>query len=167
MEDEAASPAYAEGNFNKLINQRLLREFEMTSVSFNRPNPTVSLNSSANDEKKQKEFKDAKVNFLEEIHNLYPEGKMSLTKDGTVYFKKDTLQRIANGEQMNDANSNPHIPSLELQNAARVLLENNAPSSINPKGDPWFTKQDLEHSIATDPAARQPIQLSQFGDIEN
>ncbi|WP_194722523.1 hypothetical protein [Noviherbaspirillum malthae] len=110
--------------------------------------PSIEKNPQASTSSSNKEFSDAKLKFLEEIHNLYPTGKMGINDDRQVFFDKKLLEHIRNGERINDTNGKPYTPSPELQNAARILLENDAPSSINPNGDPWFNKGDLERSIA-------------------
>jgi hypothetical protein len=110
--------------------------------------PSVEKNPQASTSSSNKEFSGAKLKFLEEIHNLYPNGKMGVNEDRQVFFDRKLLEHIRNGGQMNDTNGKRHTPSPELQNAARILLENDAPSSINPNGDPWFNKRDLERSIA-------------------
>lgn len=134
----------------------------MTSISFTRSNPTVSLNTSVENDKNAKDLYSAKVTLAEELKRLYPDGVMKTSSDSPLNFYNSSLEHIINNGTLRDENGELQPVSQEVRNAAKTILDNGGAAAISPSKGTWFTEDDLRKSIANDPAMNPVEKFQDF-----
>ena len=151
VEDEAVSPAYAEGKRNRLIDQCLFMGLKMRTTPSNQFVPPDSRTSAlmqtnhAGNWMPNEEYHQAKITFLDQLKRTDTDGVKLMA------FSDEDLEAIAHNKvkEARDDDGNIHPISPELRKAAQIILDNGGVSAINPGGD-IFTSKHLEKSIILD-----------------